>query len=478
MHITEELKNQFKSENYYDRLGLSSKATEEEIKTAYRKLAQMFAYSDQKDCGASFLKNLGEAYEVLIDSQKRAVYDSKLSSTSMDNTSSSAPEIISASEEIKKQIQDSFELLKSKTQNPTLIEIYNECINNNQTNQSISQNLTVLSTLLEIKYNSLLKDKNFTIEFIEKIKELYANQTHSPIDKFNLIFTEIENFEKEKILKENLNTLFQNPMYNREFKEKIKDFSKKSIPLNEKIKMITTLEEHYQKNYIQQNNEHVSEIYNLLETKFPEIEKSKYKIDERKNQSEFFKTYQAVKKLELFFPKFNLQFFLSQKPYSQDSDFTEHVHNLENNQDKTFREKFEGVLRLVQDFNHKNQVNSELENQIKSKSDIKSKLKMYTERIESFKTRSREIDYEHNFLFLKKSRGINRKINYLIALELLNSLSKNSGDFSIFENIEKIRTKIIQKIMTDNNKLINFADRGINSTELNKILKTVKSFKK
>jgi len=62
--------------DYYKIMGLSRTATQEEIKRAYRKLARKYHpdVSKEKDAEAKF-KELGEAYEVLKDPQKRAAYD-------------------------------------------------------------------------------------------------------------------------------------------------------------------------------------------------------------------------------------------------------------------------------------------------------------------------------------------------------------------------------------------------------------------
>ncbi len=65
---------QFK--DYYQILGLTREATQDDIKRAYRKLARKYHpdVSKESDAEARF-KEVGEAYEVLKDPEKRAAYD-------------------------------------------------------------------------------------------------------------------------------------------------------------------------------------------------------------------------------------------------------------------------------------------------------------------------------------------------------------------------------------------------------------------
>src|SRR3954465_1535259 len=63
--------------DYYEVLTVSREATEEEIKRSYRKLAVKFHPDKNPDDphAEEKFKELGEAYDVLMDADKRAAYD-------------------------------------------------------------------------------------------------------------------------------------------------------------------------------------------------------------------------------------------------------------------------------------------------------------------------------------------------------------------------------------------------------------------
>jgi len=65
------------NKDYYSILGLNRDATQEEIKRAYRRLALKYhpdRNRDDREAGEVF-KEIGEAYAVLSDSEKRRMYD-------------------------------------------------------------------------------------------------------------------------------------------------------------------------------------------------------------------------------------------------------------------------------------------------------------------------------------------------------------------------------------------------------------------
>ncbi|MEX2461445.1 MAG: DnaJ C-terminal domain-containing protein [Paenibacillaceae bacterium] len=77
-----------KAKNYYEILGISKKATQPEIKKAYKKLAKQLHPDVNKasDAEAKF-KEVGEAYEILSHDEKRKEYDEEVEYGSRRQTS-------------------------------------------------------------------------------------------------------------------------------------------------------------------------------------------------------------------------------------------------------------------------------------------------------------------------------------------------------------------------------------------------------
>jgi molecular chaperone DnaJ len=70
------LRNRSSKADYYDTLGVSRDASNDDIRKSYRRLARQYHPDVNKDGEAEErFKEINEAYEVLNDSQKRAAYD-------------------------------------------------------------------------------------------------------------------------------------------------------------------------------------------------------------------------------------------------------------------------------------------------------------------------------------------------------------------------------------------------------------------
>ncbi len=64
------------NQEYYDRLGISRDASQDEIKKAYRRMSKKYHPDINKEPGAEEkYKEIQEAYDTLGDEQKRAAYD-------------------------------------------------------------------------------------------------------------------------------------------------------------------------------------------------------------------------------------------------------------------------------------------------------------------------------------------------------------------------------------------------------------------
>ena len=83
------------SKDYYKVLGCDVKASPEELKKAYRKLALKWhpdrCAPEKKDEAQTKFQNISEAFEILGDPEKRKLYD-QVGSDNMDGMNSAAPD--------------------------------------------------------------------------------------------------------------------------------------------------------------------------------------------------------------------------------------------------------------------------------------------------------------------------------------------------------------------------------------------------
>ncbi|MDE7463569.1 MAG: DnaJ domain-containing protein, partial [Clostridiales bacterium] len=72
------------AKSYYEILGVSKTASEDEIKSSFRKLARQYHpdLHPGDEAAANKFKEINEAYETLSDAQKRAEYDTAQSAGS------------------------------------------------------------------------------------------------------------------------------------------------------------------------------------------------------------------------------------------------------------------------------------------------------------------------------------------------------------------------------------------------------------
>ena len=82
------------AKNHYETLGVQKGATQDEIKSAYRKLARQYhpdLHPNDEECAKKF-KEINEANEILSDPDKRKQYDFELENPGAGNFGYQAPE--------------------------------------------------------------------------------------------------------------------------------------------------------------------------------------------------------------------------------------------------------------------------------------------------------------------------------------------------------------------------------------------------
>ncbi|AFR35766.1 J domain-containing protein [Riemerella anatipestifer] len=111
--------------NYYYFLGISEEATSEDIKKAYRKLSLKY-HPDKNENDSFFVerfREVQEAYEVLINSSSRSLYDQKLAQIQQ-NIKSNQPPYIKTFHANNLRVKKGEEIILNwQTQNADVIKI-------------------------------------------------------------------------------------------------------------------------------------------------------------------------------------------------------------------------------------------------------------------------------------------------------------------------------------------------------------------
>ncbi len=99
-------------------------------------------------------------------------------------------------------------------------------------------------------------------------------------------------------------------------------------------------------------------------------------------------------------------------------------------------------------------------------------LSRYIERVERNKTLDGKNNYGFGFWHHKTSRGLNREVNYLLAIELRSQLMANGFDGGpLFLNKDEILARRDEIIISKGiNTKVGYVARGLNSAELNQII--------
>ena len=92
--------------NYYDTLGVSSKASQEQVKRAYRKLAKELHPDRHKEASHDKIAAVNAAYEVLGDAGLRRAYDNERRLTAQGNASNRSSRAASSQAAYKKRRKD------------------------------------------------------------------------------------------------------------------------------------------------------------------------------------------------------------------------------------------------------------------------------------------------------------------------------------------------------------------------------------
>lgn len=111
--------------------------------------------------------------------------------------------------------------------------------------------------------------------------------------------------------------------------------------------------------------------------------------------------------------------------------------------------------------------------------ELKGKLQAYIDRVRGGARADEKINYSSGFWFYKQSRAINREANYKLAVKLLEKLDQPSPslrrifdwELGIIGERDNIINREILPRLEKEHKRSHYVARGINSTELNRIIK-------
>ncbi len=180
------LKPKVKSENYYERLGLSMNATQEEIVASYHRLAKKYHPDlNPNEDTESIMKKINEAYDILSDLEKRKEYDKTLNKKNQEPTNNNAYKSYTKTREESESDLDNWlkDYLNSRRH---LANLYKKYIKIEKANIALRRGYIKPSPLDEARADLLLK------EIIKEIVALSNKNGTRPTGTLSFLLAELE----------------------------------------------------------------------------------------------------------------------------------------------------------------------------------------------------------------------------------------------------------------------------------------------
>lgn len=211
----EEIKKVIDKQNYYQRLGVSFNATQDDIKKAFRQLAKK--YHPDRNIGneedaAYIMGRIVDAYDVLSNVESRKKYDQQLSKLNNKGTTSQAfaqnNDTYKSYTKSRKESEENFDddikdFLNNRRQLNKLYEEYFETAKKNIKYRNIP-----LNYLQKNDINNLLLEDSLKNKIIALLKKTYQNNNENPVRILKQLFAELEGLNNKypSILSSNLET--------------------------------------------------------------------------------------------------------------------------------------------------------------------------------------------------------------------------------------------------------------------------------
>lgn len=194
----EEIKKVIDKQNYYQRLGISFNATQEEIKQAYKILAKKYHpdrhQGSEEEIATYIMGRIADAYDILSDLEKRKKYDQQLSNStnSKHTTQAQGNNAYKTYTKPKEESNEDFDedikdFLNNRRQLNKLYEEFFKIAKKNIERQNIP-----LIYLKDSDINNLKLEANLKKQIFALLKKTYQSNNENPVRILKQLFTELE----------------------------------------------------------------------------------------------------------------------------------------------------------------------------------------------------------------------------------------------------------------------------------------------